>query len=67
MNELELNTLTWMNIVDIMRSKTDISWEYTNMHPFPLNLKCVKLNICYKNTNKCESCRDFHDNDTLLI
>lgn len=56
-----------MNIVDIMRSKTDISWEYTNMHPFPLNLKCVKLNICYKNTNKCESCRDFHDNDTLLI
>lgn len=34
MNELELNTLTWMNIVDIMRSKTQISREYTNMSPF---------------------------------
>lgn len=25
MNELELNTLTWMNIVDIVESKIEIS------------------------------------------
>lgn len=34
MNELELNTLTWMNIVDIVESKIEISWEDINMSPF---------------------------------
>lgn len=66
MNELELNTLTWMNIVDIMRSKTQKFQENTQIWAHLCKFKIyIKVNrTFYKDTNIRESYRKFHDNDT---
>lgn len=68
MNELELNTLTWMNIVDIMRNKTKnfmIIHKYESIY---INLKHVKVNnIFYKDKSYVKAIENFHGYSTPQI
>lgn len=68
MKELQLNSLTLMNIAGIEKQNTEISEEYINRSSFTYNLKYKKLKyMFYKDTDIDGSYREFHDNDTLPV